>query len=98
MGHGFELIFAGVFLYRALSGESCHYPVERPLYAMLAFFTLAYDIRFAHGLIFDWQARADYLQGKGGMVHDLALLAGQYAGGNLSAIAAAFWGSCLLTL
>ncbi|MCG8363287.1 MAG: hypothetical protein MJA27_08155 [Pseudanabaenales cyanobacterium] len=97
MGHGFELLFSGVFLYRTLSGEACHYPIERPLYAMMAFFTLTYDIRFAYGLIFDLQARAGYLQGKGGLIHDLVILAGQYAGGNLSAIVAGFLGCCLLT-
>ncbi len=32
MGHGFELIFAAIFLYRAISGSAIILAVERPLY------------------------------------------------------------------
>ena len=40
MGHGLELVFAGIFLYRALSGSAVINPLERPLYAIIGFFRL----------------------------------------------------------
>jgi hypothetical protein len=91
MGHCFELIFAGIFLYRALSGFGCRYSIERPLYGMVGFFIVFYDIRFAWGLIADPIARAIYEQGKGGIIdNDLVRLARDYAHLDLSAIAWVF--------
>ena len=98
MGHGFELLFAGIFLYRALSGYACRYSIERPLYGMLGFFTLFYDIRFAHGLMFDPVAREIYEQGKGGFLdHDFVRLAGEFMGVDLFVVAALFLVCCLVT-
>ncbi len=98
MGHGFELIFAGIFLYRAISGYACRYAIERPLYGMLGFFTLFYDIRFAHSLMFDPVARELYEQGKGGILdHDFVRLAGGYLGVDLFIVAALFMVCCLVT-
>ncbi len=88
MGHGFELLFAGIFLYRGLSGFGCRYPIEQPLYGMVGFFIVFYDLRFAWGLIADPIARAVYEQGKGGIIdNDLVRLARDYAHVDLSAIA-----------
>jgi hypothetical protein len=79
MGHGFELIFAGIFGYRGLSGFACRHAIERPLYLMLSLFTIMYELRFISGLWFDTDARALYLQGKGGLInHDLVLVARDY--------------------
>lgn len=76
MGHGFELIFAGIFLARAMSGYGCPYSIERPLYAMLAAYVTVYDIQFSWQLIFDRTTRAIYEQGKGGVIdHDLVRIA-----------------------
>lgn len=76
MGHGFELIFAGIFMARAISGYACRYPIERPLYAMLAAYVTFYDIQFSWRLIFDQTTRAIYQQGKGGVIdHDLVRIA-----------------------
>src|SRR5262249_21436063 len=51
MGHGSELIFAGIFLYRALTGASCRVEGERPLYASCGFFILLNDAMFAVSLL-----------------------------------------------
>jgi hypothetical protein len=66
MGHGTELVFAGIFFYRALSGSAVKVPVERPLYAFLAFFIVASDVRFALGLIWSPAERQLYADAKGG--------------------------------
>jgi len=76
MGHGFELMFAGIFIARAISGYGCRYSIERPLYAMLGAYMTIYDIRFSGQLIFDKTTRAIYEQGKGGVIdHDLVRIA-----------------------
>ncbi|HEY9640556.1 MAG TPA: hypothetical protein V6C57_08730 [Coleofasciculaceae cyanobacterium] len=91
MGHGFELLFAGIFLYRALSGWGCRYAIERPLYGMLGFFMVFYDIRFAYGLLTDAEQRAIYEVGKGSIVdNDFVRLANEYFQVDLSAIVMGF--------
>lgn len=66
MGHGTELVIAGVFLYRALSSSAVVHAIERPLYAMCAFFIFFSDIGFAHRLWTSSRARFEYAQAKGG--------------------------------
>jgi len=66
MGHGAELLFAGIFLYRALSGSAVKVRTERPLYAFLAFFIVASDARFAAGLVRSPLERELYAEAKGG--------------------------------
>jgi len=66
MGHGAELVFAGLFFYRALSGSAVKIPLERPLYAFLAFFIVASDARFALGLVRSPLERQLYAEAKGG--------------------------------
>ena len=98
MGHGFELLFAGIFLYRALSGSGCRYNIERPLYGMVSFFTLFYDLRFAHGLMFNPTFRQIYEQGKGGVIdHDFVRLANTYLGVDLAIVVSFFMICCLAT-
>ncbi len=98
MGHGFEFIFAGIFLYRGLSGFACRHNIERPLYGMLGLFTLAYNLKFAHALWFDAGFRGQYLQGKGGVLdHDLVRLARDYLQWPFNSIVSIFWVLCLLT-
>lgn len=75
MGHGFELIFAVIFFYRALSGWGCRYPIERPLYGMVGFFIVFFNMRFAWQLQFNPVFREMYLMGKGGIDHDFVRLA-----------------------
>jgi hypothetical protein len=98
MGHGSELIFAGIFLYRALSGIGCRVAIERPLYGMLAFYTVFYDIRFAYRLITNLEVRLIYEEGKGGLLdNDFVILANQALGVDLSIVASVFLILCLLT-
>lgn len=74
MGHGTELIIAGIFLYRAMSGNSVLRVDERPAYAMAGFLILFYDVGFAWGLTTDEFARELYDEGKGGMMNDFSVV------------------------
>jgi hypothetical protein len=76
MGHGTTLIVAGVFLYRALDGWACIYPIERPLYAFLGFFMVLHEMALAHGLMTNPAARMLYREGKGGIAHDFVRISG----------------------
>jgi hypothetical protein len=66
MGHGTELLIAGVFLYRAMSGHSVLQVDERPAYAMAALLILIHDVRFGWDLMRSDEARAAYEDAKGG--------------------------------
>lgn len=74
MGHGTELIIAGVFLYRAMSGDAILQVDERPAYAMAGLLILIYDAKFAWGLTTDDFARELYDEGKGGMMNDFSMV------------------------
>jgi hypothetical protein len=79
MGHGSELVFAGIFLYRAATGAACKLPVERPLYAMVGWFTEISVLLFCHRLLTDPVSRLDYGEAKGGgHWMDLSRLAEDY--------------------
>jgi hypothetical protein len=66
MGHGTELVIAGIFLYRAVSGDAVLQLDERPAYAMVAFLILIQDARFGWSLAHSDEARAAYADAKGG--------------------------------
>jgi hypothetical protein len=66
MGHGFELLFAGIFFYRALSGFACVHAAERPLYGFLGFLITFDNMRFAYRLIYSHEHRWMYENAKGG--------------------------------
>jgi hypothetical protein len=66
MGHGFELLFAGIFLYRALSGFACVHAVERALYGFLGLLITFDNMRFAYRLIYSHEHRWMYENAKGG--------------------------------
>jgi hypothetical protein len=96
MGHGFELLFAGIFLYRGVSGFACRSSIERPLYVMLGMFTIFYDLRFVWELLFDPLRRDIYLQGKGGVIdNDLVRVAQDYLSVDLNWV---LWIFLFLTL
>ncbi|MFP4006885.1 MAG: hypothetical protein ACLFV6_02605 [Spirulinaceae cyanobacterium] len=87
MGHGCELIFAGIFGYRAMSGYGCRYDIERLLYAMLSFFTFLTNLELAWLVIFNPQMRSLYMMGKGGLIDsDFVRLARDYFGIGLTAM------------
>jgi len=95
MGHGTELVFAGIFLYRALSGRSILHPLERPLYAVCGWFLLMMDVTFAWGLLTDRQALGNYLDGKGGLANDFLRIAGSL-GLNVRSVVMFFLLTCVL--
>lgn len=97
MGHGTELVFAGIFLYRAISGFACIYPVERPLYAFIGFFTIFYNLRFSYQLWMNPVYRAEYAEAKGGGDWmDFSRIARDYLQIEVSTVAAFFFFCCFL--
>ena len=97
MGHGFELIFAGIFLYRAMSGFACVHNAERPLYAFLGFLITFDNIRFAHRLVHSPEHRWQYENAKGGgHWMDFSRLANEFFLVDLSVIANLFMLASLL--
>jgi hypothetical protein len=97
MGHGFELIFAGIFLYRAVSGEKIKVRAERPLYAFAGFFLLLCGIRFAWRLIYSPEHRMMYEQAKGGgHWMDFSRIAEEYLHTDLAPVAGFFMLCCIL--
>jgi hypothetical protein len=91
MGHGFELLFAGIFFYRALSGFACVHGAERPLYGFLGFLITFDNMRFAYRLIHSHEHRWMYENAKGGgHWMDFDRLAREFLLVDLSAIAHVF--------
>ncbi|HEY9701225.1 MAG TPA: hypothetical protein V6C58_02200, partial [Allocoleopsis sp.] len=91
MGHGFELIFTGIFLYRGFSGYGLRLSLERPLYYMLAFFTFFKDVGFAWNLIYNSEIREIYEEGIGGVIdNDFVILARDFFHVNLSQVSGLF--------
>lgn len=76
-GHAAEMVFAGIFLWMALSGVGWRMPeVERPLGSFIAFFTAFHTLGFASRLRSDEAFLADYMRGKGGaLMNDLEHIA-----------------------
>jgi DNA-directed RNA polymerase subunit RPC12/RpoP len=98
MGHGSELVFAGIFLYRALSGSQLLRSEERPLYAFLGLFILLYDARFALNLMSSQAHREAYGEAKGGgHWMDFERIATENLHWPLQNIAALFLIACVLT-
>lgn len=97
MGHGMELVAIAVCLYCSTSGYFCRIPGDRAIYAMLGCFTLFSDVQFSWQLSHDADFRAWYEGGIGGMIdNDFVILANEYFGVDLSAIANVFLIGCLL--
>lgn len=98
MGHGAELTFAGIFLYRALSGSSIVVSAERPLYAFLAYFIFFKDFRFAYDLMYSPAYRAEYAAAKGGgHWMDFSRIAREFIHVELTSVAAFFLFLCIIT-
>jgi len=97
-GHASELLFAGIFLYRALSGSACRTPGERPLYGAVATFLLLNAAGFAWRLMTDHGFRVDYEEAKGGgRWMDFSRLAEEFFGVELQTVAAAFLCAAIAT-
>jgi len=99
MGHGTELVFAGIFLFRAMKGSHITHAVEQPLYAGLGFFILFHNLQFAHRLITSDDFREVYAEGKGGLLdHDFTVIGRDFLGVGTMAMGQIFLFCCLLTL
>lgn len=97
MGHGLELLFMGIFLYRAFTGWSGQQPGERSLYGILGFFILFYNLNFTRQLLFDPVMRELYFMGKGDVLdHDFVRIAREFLQVNLSLVVVLFGLLCLL--
>jgi hypothetical protein len=98
MGHGAELLFAAVFLYRALSGSQILRSQERPLYAFLGFYIVLAQARFAYRLIASREYREDYGLAKGGgHWMDFSRIANEHLHVRLEVVAGLFLIVCALT-
>jgi|GEM_PF-549718 len=98
MGHGTELIIAGLFIYRAASGRSIILFAERPLYALIGFFIVLHDLPFAYRLITSVGYRAQYAACKGGdMNMDFVRIASDHLNVSLPSVATFFLVCCVMT-
>ena len=76
MGHGGELIFAGLCFHRALSGGFSHHDGERLLYAAVGWYLIGRNVSLFFGLWTSATARDAYHgNGSFGMENDLIRLA-----------------------
>jgi hypothetical protein len=99
IGHGAELLIAGIFLYRALSGSRVPRNEERPLYAFLELYLVLAVARFAYGLITDPEHRMAYEDAKGGGHQmDFSRVAEEYLQPRLEVVVAAIVLACALPL
>jgi hypothetical protein len=97
-GHGSELVFAGIFLYRALSGNQILRNEERPLYAFLGLYIVLADARFAYQLMASREHREDYGDAKGGgHWMDFDQIANDYLHWRLEGVATLFLLACIAT-
>ena len=75
LGHGMELLLAGVFIYRGMSGRAVHHFVERILYYGFGFFVICLNVVFSWKLMKHEHFKEEYLQGKGGTKNDFHRMA-----------------------
>ena len=78
MGHGTEITFAAIFIYRGLTGSQSVNTIESTLYIACAFFIFSQNIDFAYNLRNDVAYLANYMEGKGGLTHDFHVLCLDY--------------------
>lgn len=96
MGHGTELVIAGIFIYRAVSGSKVVHAIERPLYGIIGFYIVLADITFAWGLMTSPAKRAAYGAAKGGgHWMDFSRIAYEHFQVHLTAVAVFFLMCCL---
>jgi len=96
MGHGTELVFGGLFLYRALSGSAIVTPLERPLYAALGIYFFSRNTIMGLKLASSESYRYIYTEAKGGdMRMDLNLIGEDHLNMSLSSTASLFVLACI---
>ncbi|MDA3960801.1 MAG: zinc ribbon domain-containing protein [Planctomycetota bacterium] len=83
-----ELVFGGVFLWRAWTGGFTEQPSERPLYAMLGWLLVQRNLWLGGGLLFSNAARLRYWEnGSFGLTNDLIRIAHDHLGMAISTAA-----------
>ena len=98
MGHGTELVFAGIFFYRTISGSSILNAMERPLYAMLAFFIEISCVMFAIKLLTDNVEKIIYTRGLtvGGDTNDFVCMQEMLGLDSINIVVMFFLACCLI--
>ncbi len=95
-GHGFEILIAGVFLYRAMSGSSIVNPNERPLYAFCGWAMLFYSAGFFFRLLTDRVEMTAYRMGKSYVENDLVKIEQLHRGISVSIQSVTFIVACVV--
>jgi hypothetical protein len=97
-GHLSELVFAGLFLWRALDGSALRTRAERPAYAFAGSFLVLNAIAFAWRLATSDAARVEYGAAKGGgHWMDFSRLAHEFLGWELDAVARLYLVAAVVT-
>jgi hypothetical protein len=96
-GHGGEILFSMLFIYRALTGWGVKVELERPLYAFIGFMILFSTAGLGFMLLGNSVDKAWYLQGKRGIDNDL-VMGSIYLGWKLEGVARAMIVMCLLAV
>ncbi|MDW8413615.1 MAG: hypothetical protein RMM17_13155 [Acidobacteriota bacterium] len=97
MGHGSELLFAMLFLYRAISGSSLVHNLERPAYAFAGCYITLHNLKFAYRLATRADYRLEYEEAKGGgHWMDFSRIALEFMDGKLVLVATIFLLATLL--
>ena len=90
-GHAFELLFATLFLYRAVTGRGTRRAADRGAHAFAGVFVWLTALGFAWALTYRPEARIDYEAAKGGGAWmDLSQVARDHAGVTLERVAAGY--------
>ena len=98
-GHVGELIFAGIFLWRAIVGGFTESRAERALYAMLGFFLIGQNLWLAGGLMWSAEVQEWYAgSGSFGLTNDYIRLARDVLRVELSAVAGMMFLAALTVL
>jgi hypothetical protein len=97
-GHGGELLLAGIFLYRGLSGVGLAHEYERPLSICIGSYVVLRGMSLAWNLMYSPIAIMRYQNAKGGgHWMDFSRLAEKYFHVPLEAVAGGFLFACLMT-
>ena len=99
MGHGGELVFATLFLYRAWAGLWTFHALERVAYAFCGSFIVIKNFTFAHKLYAHGAARIAYTTAKGGIRKmDLDRIASEFLHMELGSVALFLCACCVLSV
>jgi len=99
MGHGTELVIAGIFIYRSLTGRAVFHAFERPLYGIIGFFMVFADLALAFKLLTSASFREVYASAKGGDIDmDFVRITADHLHTSLTPVVIVFLACCFLCL